>query len=108
MKARASIGLAAFLLATSLVGAAQVWQSTFDTGTDGVVDVQNANPNKVMIGPNTGGRLTIVTSARGVAQADKAGRPVGKTLTANDSMGALFKFNYSQLGVAPTPGVGVD
>jgi hypothetical protein len=52
-----------------------VWVSTFDVGTDSVVDVWVANPNKDMIGANTGGRLNIVTSSLlSTVPHDRAGR----------------------------------
>jgi hypothetical protein len=72
-----------------------VWQSTFDSTADGVVDARNDNPNKVMIGANTGGNQTIVTAGRKVTPSDKAGRPLGTTKGANDSFSAYYQWNYS-------------
>src|SRR5690349_19339526 len=73
-----------------------VWDSTFDSTADGVVDARDDNPNKVMIGANTGGRQTIVTAGRkNQTLSDKAGRPTGSTLGTNDSFSAYYKWNYT-------------
>src|SRR4051812_28940895 len=63
---------------SSNVVAVQVWQSTFDSGPDGVVDIAANEDNKVMIGPVNNGRLQITSEDVGGSEAytpDKAGRP---------------------------------
>ncbi|MEX0643485.1 MAG: hypothetical protein WD468_12330 [Pirellulales bacterium] len=94
------------LAAFSLTGlpdaqAVKVWESTFDSTTDGVVDIADNNFSKVMIGPVADGRLQITAADPGGGDAynpDKAGRPLPVPLEdGNDSMSGQFKFRWSQL-----------
>jgi hypothetical protein len=103
-----------FFAATSLdstnVIAVQVWQSTFDSTADGVVDIAANEDNKVMIGPVTNGRLQITTEDVGGGEAytpDKAGRPLQLdnqnqpiAFGWNHSMSGDYKFSWSDLNTA--------
>jgi hypothetical protein len=79
--------------------AAKIWESTFDTTADGVVDIFDNDAGKAMIGPVTAGRLQITSwdNSTNAFTPDKAGRPLGATLTGNDSMSADYKFSWSTL-----------
>jgi FG-GAP-like repeat len=93
------------VLVAASVGRGQlVWESTFDTGTDGVVDLRTDNPyGTVMIGTNTGGPqsvLPITTQALGGSLSNKSGRATGATLGYTDSFSALYSFDWS-LGALP-------
>ena len=92
-------------LAASSAQAAQVWQSTFDTDADGVVDIRDNNSVKQMIGPVTNGRLQITTMDAGTNAftPDKAGRPLGATVGANSSFSGLYQFSWSQLDQTESP-----
>jgi hypothetical protein len=83
----------------------EVWRSTFDTGADGVVDTRDDNPNKVMIGPAGGGTISITTMGYADTLSDKAGRPLGSTVTAADSFGAYYKWHYTGYETDGTSGV---
>ncbi|MBI4581277.1 MAG: hypothetical protein HY718_16360 [Planctomycetes bacterium] len=83
------------------------WLATFDTGTDQVEDVRDDNPSKVMIGPNTGGRLNITTMSRNTTEADKAGRPVPGPVLASSSVSGLYEWKYTDYDVA-AENVGVE
>jgi hypothetical protein len=92
-------------MAPAAIGA-EVWTATFDVDADGVVDVFDQNLNKVMIGPVVGGALTITTQdedpdlsppASYPFLPDKAGRPLGATLTAADSFSARYTFTWTDL-----------
>ena len=75
-----------------------VWESTFAHDADGVVNVRtDGNPAIMMIGPNTGGAQTIVTTGRknGETHSNKAGRPLPSSVGANDSFSAYYKWNYT-------------
>lgn len=87
------------LSAVSPVSAAQIWESTFDSSADGVVDVFNNNAGKDMIGTAAGGRLpiTVWDNSTNSFTPDKAGRALGTTLNGNNSMSARYKFNWSTL-----------
>ena len=89
----------AILLFSSTASAALVWESTFDSSADGVVDIFNNNTGKVMIGTASGGRLPITTwdNSTNSFTPDKSGRPLGATLTGNSSMSGQYKFNWSTL-----------
>jgi PEP-CTERM motif len=82
--------------------AAKVWESTFDSSADGVVDIYNNNTGKVMIGPASGGRLQIEAWDNGTNAytPDKVGRPLGATLGYNSTMSGQYKFNWSALPTA--------
>jgi hypothetical protein len=81
--------------------AALVWESTFDTNADGVVQIRADNPNgAVMIGANSGGVQAINTQGVSTTLSNKAGRPTADnggpaSLGANDSFSALYTFNWS-------------
>jgi hypothetical protein len=83
---------------------APLWQSTFDTTADGVADIFNGDSGKTMIGPTTNGRLQITSwdNTTNAYSPDKAGRPLGMTLSGNDSMSAQYKFNWSTLNTSAT------
>src|SRR5438552_19125710 len=83
------------LLTAACAQAGQVWQSTFDSSADGVVDIYNNDSLKVMIGPASGGRLQITTADNGTNAytPDKAGRPLGSTKGGADSFSGLYRFN---------------
>ena len=83
------------------------WLSTFDSSTDQVEDVRNDNPNKVMIGLNTGGRLLITTMSRNTTEADKAGRPIPGPVLASGSVSGLYDWKYTDYGLA-AENVGVE
>ena len=75
-----------------------VWESTFAHDADGVVNVRtDGNPSITMIGPNTGGDQTIVTTGRksGETKSNKAGRPLPSSVGANDSFSAYYKWDYT-------------
>jgi hypothetical protein len=94
------------------VAAVQVWQSTFDSGPDGVVDIAANEDNKVMIGPVSNGRLQITSEDVGGSEAyspDKAGRPLqldNQNMPIpfgwNHSMSGDYKFSWSDLNTAET------
>jgi hypothetical protein len=95
----------ALLLATlvaSQASAALVWQSTFDSSADGVIDLYNNNAGKVMIGPAAGGNLQIEAwdNSTNAYTPDKAGRPLGSTLTYNSTFSAQYIFSWSALPTA--------
>ncbi|MCC7352073.1 MAG: PEP-CTERM sorting domain-containing protein [Phycisphaerales bacterium] len=89
------------LVASAAVGqAAQVWESTFDSTADGVVDIFTGNANKAMIGPVTSGELQITTQDTGGTYAyipDRAGRALGTAQGGTDSFSGLYRFNWSTL-----------
>jgi hypothetical protein len=85
--------------------AEKVWESTFDTTADGVVDIADNNFGKVMIGPVMDGRLQITAwdNTTDAFTPDKAGRPLMLDenqmpidFEADDSMSAQYKFRWSQ------------
>jgi hypothetical protein len=88
--------------------AIQVWQSTFDSGPDGVVDIADNNFAKNMIGSVTDGRLQITTmdNQTDAYTPDKAGRvlelngtaPVPRTY--NTSQSAQYKFRWTSVPTA--------
>ncbi len=95
----------ALLLAVFLAdkaGAALVWESTFDSSADGVVDLYDNNTGKVMIGPAVGGNLQIESwdNSTNAFTPDKAGRPLGSTLTYNSDFSAQYVFSWSALPTA--------
>ena len=71
--------------------------SNFDSTADGVVDIVNGDSGKAMIGPVANGRLQITSwdNTTDAFSPDKAGRPLGMTLSGGDSMSAL---NISSIG----------
>lgn len=86
------------LLVSSMSHAGQIWQSTFATGPDGVADIYDNNPEKVMLGSAGGGTLQVTTQDPGGAGAytpDKAGRATGTTLGSSNSFSALYRFDWS-------------
>jgi hypothetical protein len=93
---KASLGL---LVMSPLALGAQVWESTFDAGADGVVDVVNGNLDKDLIGPAGGGTVQITTMDRAGAfnDNDRGGRALGATLDGNDSFSGYYKFQWADL-----------
>ena len=85
--------------ANGWASAAKIWESTFDTTADGVVDILDNDTGKATIGPVTAGRLQITDwdNSTNAYTPDKAGRPLGSTLTGNDSMSGDYKFSWSTL-----------
>ncbi len=90
-------------LASSDAPAALVWTATFDASPDGVVDVFDNNPGKVMVGGAAGGKLPItqwdVSTGNTI---DKAGRPLGSTRSGTQSFSALYTFRWSALNAQTT------
>jgi hypothetical protein len=84
--------------------AALVWQSTFDSTADGVVDIFDNDSGKAMIGSNSGGRQQIVSwdNTTNAYTPDKAGRPLGATVSRDDSFSGLYEFNWSNLAQTET------
>jgi hypothetical protein len=91
--------------------AAKVWESTFDTTADGVVDIiggpEFGVPAKEMIGSVTDGKLQITAwdNTTNSFSPDKAGRPLMldesqvpiKFENGDDDMSAQYKFRWSDL-----------
>jgi hypothetical protein len=91
------------LVLASASQAALVWESTFDAGTDGVVDLRTDNPHgTTMIGGNTGGALTLTMESLVTTLSNKAGRDTGTTHNGiGDTFSALYCFNFSRLEGGP-------
>jgi hypothetical protein len=84
--------------------AALVWDSTFDTGPDGVVDIYDGNPDNVMIGPAGGGTIQITTQDKiGNFNGDAAGRPLGTTVDGFTSFSGLYNFQWTGLNQDQSP-----
>jgi PEP-CTERM motif len=83
----------------SSMAAVPVWESTFDTTADGVVDLFDNNSGKVMIGSNNGGTQTISTQDNLIDAftPDKAGRQIVGGLVGTDSFSGLYQFSWSGL-----------
>jgi hypothetical protein len=94
----------ATILCTNLATATKIWESTFDSTADGVVDLFNNDLGKVMIGPAAGGNLQITAwdNSTNAFTPDKAGRPLGSTLSGNSTMSAQYKFKWSTLNPSET------
>lgn len=91
-----SFAVAAMMSAPAL--AVEVWKSTFDTDADGVVDIYDSNPSKVMIGANTGGKLTITAEdSVSFAETDRVGRPLGATIDGHSEYSGLITYMYDTL-----------
>lgn len=100
MNHRILLSCAAVVFGASTVLAAPVWESTFDSTADGVVDIFDGNNEKAMIGSVSGGRLQITGQDNGGAQAytpDRAGRPLGAAQAGTASFSGLYRFNWSTL-----------
>lgn len=120
------------IFCTAVAQGALVWESTFDTDADGVVNGSQNNElcatgsgtcpdvyatdlgnGAVMIGANTGGVQQILTQAVGEITnppPNKAGRPTADnggpaSRTKDDSWSALYTFNWD-LSDEPSVGVG--
>lgn len=96
-----AVSLAVMGMATS-AQSAMVWESTFDTDTDGVVQIRADNPvdPAAIIGSNSGGVQEINTEDVGTSLSNKAGRPTSDnggpaSLGHTDSFSALYTFNWS-------------
>lgn len=78
---------------------APVWEATFDTGPDGVVDLKDQNAGKVMIGGNVGGKqlIRVADNLTNAFEPDKAGRPLGTTIGGSDSFSARYVVAWSSL-----------
>ena len=85
------------LMAGPLGHAALVWESTFDSDSDGVVNLREDNPHgATMIGTNAGGVLPINTqSLENQTRSNKAGRDTNDVLGHADSFGALYQFEWT-------------
>lgn len=87
------------VLCTAAVSSAgQVWESTFDTDADGVVDLRTDNDDgdgEVMIGGNSGGVQKITTESQTNTLANKSGRAMGSTLGHTGSVSALYTFDWT-------------
>lgn len=97
MKARYWIAVAMVFLMTRAGSAALVWDATFDTDADGVVNLRTDNDDgdgQLMIGGNSGGVQTITTESQTNTLSNKAGRSVGGTLGHTDAFGALYTFTW--------------
>jgi hypothetical protein len=90
-----TLGIVVAMVSVSL--GAEVWRSDFTSGPDGVADVYNNDPGKVMIGTASGGRLpiTVWDNSAGAYTPDKAGRPLGVTEGSGNSFSGLYTFNWS-------------
>jgi len=99
MNRQVLISCAAIFLGTSTVLAAPVWESTFDSNADGIVDIKNQDSLKVMIGSNSGGVQTLLAADNGTDAytPDKVGRPLGATLGGTDSFSARYVVSWSNL-----------
>lgn len=81
---------------------AEIWESTFDTTADGVVDLYDNNTEKIMIGANNGGSHTITTSdpLTNAYTPDKAGRSLDGAVSGSDSFSGLYRFSWTSLNEA--------
>lgn len=91
------------LMAVSAQGAL-VWDSQFNAGADGVVDLFDGNAGNVMIGAAGGGTIQITTQdAPGNFNGDSAGRPLGATVSGHDSFSGLYNFRWTGLNQDQSP-----
>jgi len=99
---RASITrIAVPLIACGFCSAAQatlVFDKTFTTNANGVVQFENGVGNQ-MLGPVSNNQLpvTVLDNSTNAFTPDKAGAPLGSTQTGANSFSALYNFNWSQL-----------
>jgi hypothetical protein len=91
--------------------AVKIWESTFDSTADGVVDIADNDFGKDMIGPVTNGRLQITAWDNTTDQytPDKAGRPLmlnGSQMpisyNGDHSMSGQYKFRWSEFNQSET------
>jgi autotransporter-associated beta strand protein len=83
----------------SVAGATDlVWQKTFTSGPNGVVQFENGGGNN-MIGPVTNNQLPVTTVDNGTNPytPDKAGEPLGTTVTGQSAFSGLYNFDWSNL-----------
>jgi autotransporter-associated beta strand protein len=83
---------------SSVANATQVWQETFTTGSSGVVQY-DFNGGNNMIGPVTNNQLPVTTVDNGsnAFTPDKAGEPLGTTVSGQNAFSGLYNFNWSNL-----------
>jgi autotransporter-associated beta strand protein len=96
-----TLRLSVLVLACALSSAAnatQVWQETFTTGPSGVVQY-DFNGGNNMIGPVTNNQLPVTTVDNGsyAYTPDKAGEPLGTTVSGQDAFSGLYNFDWSNL-----------
>ena len=94
----------ACILVPASAHAAQVWESTFDSNADGVVDMYDNNTAKVMIGTASGGSLPITAQDAGTSAytPDKAGRSLGGNVNSTNSFSGLYRFDWTSLNETET------
>jgi autotransporter-associated beta strand protein len=82
----------------SAASAGLVWDKTFTTGPNGVVQFDTAGGN-TMIGPVTNDQLPVTTVDNGTNPytPDKAGEPLGATLSGQNAFSGLYNFDWSNL-----------
>ncbi len=95
----------ALALAASPLTAAEVWRSTYEL--DGIPDgmeVVRDGPAKMHFTGPTGGRLTVENwdNSNSAFAPDKCGRPLGATLTGDQSFSGLYRFHWSALNTETT------
>lgn len=93
------LGVAA--LAISLCSAAKanlVWQDSFASGPNGVTQFDSAGGN-TMVGAVTNNQLpvTAVDNGTNAYTPDKAGEPLGTTVSGANAFSGLYNFNFSGL-----------
>jgi hypothetical protein len=78
--------------------ASQVWQVGFSGGPNGVTQFNTSGGN-VMIGPVTNNQLPVTTVDNGTNAytPDKAGEPLGTTVTGTMAFSGLYNFDWSGL-----------
>jgi hypothetical protein len=89
------------LVACALCSAAHAtlqWDDSFSAGPNGLTQF-DTNGGNTMIGPLTGGQIPVTTVDNG-AEAytpDKAGEPLGTTITGTSAFSGLYNFTWSNL-----------
>ena len=88
---------------SSVAHATQVWQETFTTGPSGVVQY-DFNGGNNMIGPVSNNQLPVTTVDNGTNAytPDKAGEPLGTTVSGQNAFSGLYNFNWSNLNTDDT------
>jgi hypothetical protein len=75
-----------------------VWMDSFSASSNGVVQFDNAGGNN-MVGPETAGQLPVTTVDNGTNAytPDKAGEPLGTTVSGQNAFSGLYNFDWSNL-----------
>lgn len=84
-----------------------VWWSNFHSGKDGLENVRDNNPTKELIGAQCDGRVKVTTRSRpnNWEVNDRGGKPLGTTVTGNDSFSGLYRFRWSALNEGTTQAI---